>query len=223
MATKKTSNKKRATLRDPKMRTSVAEEAQINAQLRQQLAEGLEREKAALKKFQDRDQQLAECLSREKATAEELEDCKRQLIEALEQQTATSEILGVIASSPTDIQPVLDTIAENAARVCGSYDAVIRLVEGNILRRAAHYGTVEPGFGVERPLTRSSISGRAVLDRELIHIEDLMTVVVATEFPEAVTAGERMGGRTVLAAPLLREGVAIGVILIRRTEVQPFH
>ena len=144
-----------------------------------------------------------------------------ELKESLEQQTATSEILGVIASSPTDIQPVLDTIAENAARVCGSYDAVIRLVEGNILRLAAHYGPVEPGFGLEQPLTRSSASGRAVLDRELIHIEDFMAVV-ATEFPEAVTARERMGGRTVLAAPLLREGVAIGVILIRRTEVRPF-
>jgi signal transduction histidine kinase len=145
----------------------------------------------------------------------------QELKESLEQQTATSEILGVIASSPTDIQPVLDTIAENAARVCGSYDAVIRLVEGNMLRRVAHYGPVEPGFGVERPLTRGSASGRAVIDRKLIHIEDLMAVV-ATEFPEAVTARERMGGRTVLAAPLLREGVAIGVILIRQTEVLPF-
>src|SRR5262249_31229264 len=141
--------------------------------------------------------------------------------ESLEQQTATSEILGVIASSPTDIQPVLDTIAQNAARVCGSYDAVIRLVDGNILRLAAHYGPVEPGFGLEQPLTRGSASGRTVLDRELIHIEDFMTVV-ATEFPEAVTARERMGGRTVLAAPLLREGGAIGLILIRRTEGRPF-
>ena len=144
-----------------------------------------------------------------------------ELKESLEQQTATSEILGVIASSPTDIQPVLDTVAENAARVCDSYDAVIRLVEGNMLRLAAHYGPVEPGFGLERPLTRGSAAGRAVVDRELIHIEDLMTVVTC-EFPEAVTARERMGGRTVLAAPLLREGVAIGVILIRRTEVRPF-
>ena len=107
-------------------------------------------------------------------------------------------------------------------QVCGSYDAV------DSTRRREIYcgwqptdGPVEPGFGVEQPLTRSSVSGRAVLDRELIHIEDFMAVV-ATEFPEAVTARERMGGRTILAAPLLREGVAMGVILIRRTEVRPF-
>jgi two-component system, NtrC family, sensor kinase len=145
----------------------------------------------------------------------------QELKEALEQQTATSQILGVIASSPTDIQPVLDTIAENAARVCGSYDALIRLVEGDKLRLAAHYGPVAPGFGLEQPLTRDSVGGRAVIDREVIHIEDLMAVA-ATEFPEAVSAVERMGGRTILAAPLLREGVAIGAIYIRRKEVRPF-
>ena len=145
----------------------------------------------------------------------------QELKESLEQQTATSEILGVIASSPTDIQPVLDTIAENATRVCGSYDALIRLVDGDKLRLAAHYGPVEPGFGLLQPLTRDSVGGRAVIDRELIHIEDLMAVA-ATEFPEAVRAIERMGGRTILAAPLAREGVAIGVIFIRRTEVRPF-
>jgi two-component system, NtrC family, sensor kinase len=145
----------------------------------------------------------------------------RELKESLEQQTATSEILGVIASSPTDIQPVLDTIAETAARVCGSYDALIRLVEGDQLRLAAHYGPVKPAFGHELPLTRESAGGRAVIDREVIHIEDLMAVV-ATDFPMAATAVERTGGRTVLAAPLLRESVAIGVIYIRRTEVNPF-
>src|SRR6185503_17539363 len=60
-----------------------------------------------------------------------------------------------------------------------------------------------------------------VIDREVIHIEDLMAVA-ATEFPNAVSAVDRMGGRTILVAPLLREGVAIGVIFIRRIEVQPF-
>ena len=64
----------------------------------------------------------------------------QELKESLEQQTATSEILGVIASSPTDIQPVLDVIAENAARVCDADDAAIRLVEKDGLRLVAIYG-----------------------------------------------------------------------------------
>ena len=69
----------------------------------------------------------------------------QELKESLEQQTATSEILGVIAGSPTDIQPVLDTIAASAARICGANDAVIRLVEGNVLRLKAHQGSI-PSF-----------------------------------------------------------------------------
>src|SRR5262249_4610328 len=139
-----------------------------------------------VKPFTDKQVALLETFASQAVIAIENVRLFNELKESLEQQTATSEILGVIASSPTDIQPVLDTIAQNAARVCGSYDAVIRLVDGNILRLAAHYGPVEPGFGLEQPLTRGSASGRAVLDRELIHIEDFMTVV-ATEFPEAVT------------------------------------
>jgi GAF domain-containing protein/two-component sensor histidine kinase len=140
-----------------------------------------------------------------------------ELKELLEQQTATSEILGVIASSPTDIQPVLDTIAENAARVCDSYDAIIRLLDGNVLRLAAHYGPVEPGFGRERPL--GGAVGKAVLERKTIHIPDIQAEVEG--FPD----GARIRPshvRTFLATPLLREGTAIGVINIRRTEVKPF-
>ena len=75
----------------------------------------------------------------------------QELKESLEQQTATSEILGVIASSPTDVQPVLDTIAENAARVCGANDAVIRLVQDNVLRLVAHHGPVEEPAGLRHP------------------------------------------------------------------------
>ena len=144
----------------------------------------------------------------------------QELTEALEQQTATSEILGVIASSPTEIQPVMDTIAENAAKVCGANDAVIRRVEGNVLRTAAHYGPV-PDVAAERPIDRRSPGGRAVVDRAVIHIPN-MGSVVETEFPEVYETYLRTGIGIVLAVPLMREAVAIGAIHIRREGVQPF-
>jgi GAF domain-containing protein len=143
-----------------------------------------------------------------------------ELKESLEQQTATSEILGVIASSPTEIQPVMDTIVENAAKVCGADDAVLRLVEGSVLRTAAHYGPVTD-VAAERPIDSHSPSGRAVLECQIIHVEDIRTVD-ETDFPEVRLANVRAGTRTVLAVPLMREGVPIGAIHIRRTEVRPF-
>jgi signal transduction histidine kinase len=144
-----------------------------------------------------------------------------ELKEALEQQTATSEILGVIASSPTDIQPVLDIVAENAARLCDSQDAQIYRVEGELMRKVARYGTI-PDFipvGDVLPADRDTVCGRAVVDRKTLHIHDVGEIP-ESELP-ARPARER-GTRTMLATPLLREGSAIGVILIRRDEVRPF-
>ncbi|MGH7873473.1 MAG: GAF domain-containing protein, partial [Candidatus Binatia bacterium] len=145
----------------------------------------------------------------------------QELTEALEQQTATSEILGVIASSPTDIKPVLDTIAESAARVCNANDASIRLAEGNMLRLAAHHGPIPLFAAAELPIDRDSVVGRAIIECQLIHIEDLLSVV-ATEFPWTQTTTEQEGNRTVLVVPLMREDVPIGTVMIRRTEVCPF-
>src|SRR5262247_3848376 len=145
-----------------------------------------------------------------------------ELKESLEQQTATSEILGVIASSPTDIQPVLDTVAENAARVCGANDAVIFRVNGNVLERAAHYGPILWAGGEESLfISRGSVSGRAVVDRRTTHIHD-MAAEPEAEFPEGLSLQRRAGHRTILATPLMREGNPIGNIMIRRTEVRPF-
>ncbi|HEX6438385.1 MAG TPA: GAF domain-containing protein, partial [Candidatus Binatia bacterium] len=144
----------------------------------------------------------------------------QELKESLEQQTATSEILGVIASSPTDVQPVLDTIAESAARLCSADDSSIRIVEGDILRLMTHKGSIPFFMTGELPISRGSVAGRAVVDDELIHIEDL--TLRATEFPDVQVALDREGVRTILVAPLERDGRAIGVILIRRIEVRPF-
>jgi GAF domain-containing protein/anti-sigma regulatory factor (Ser/Thr protein kinase) len=151
---------------------------------------------------------------------QELEDRNRQLTEAVEQQTATSEILRVIASSPTDLQPVLDVVAENAAQLCDAVDALILHVDGDTLRDVAKYGAV-PSPGYPLPITRGTPVGRAVADRQTIHVHDL-TGEVETEFLESKTRRQISGSRTVLATPLLREGNPIGAIVIRRTEVRPF-
>jgi GAF domain-containing protein/anti-sigma regulatory factor (Ser/Thr protein kinase) len=149
----------------------------------------------------------------------ELEERNRQITEALEQQTATSRILEVIASSPTDIQPVLDTVAENAARLCEASDAQIMRLEGDFYHRVASYGTTP--VLAQLPLNRGSPSGRCMVERQTIHVHDL-AAEVETEYPEIEAYQKNVGHRTTLATPLLREGAPIGAILIRRLEVRPF-
>ena len=150
----------------------------------------------------------------------------RELTEALEQQTATAEILRVISSSPTDIQPVMDVVAESAARVCGATDSLIFRLDGDVLRLVTVHGPMRnpPGVGDSVPVTRDTVTGRAVSDRRTIHVEDMLALP-ETEFPETRARQRRLGytgGRTVLATPLLREGVPVGAIVIRRAEAQPF-
>ncbi|MGH7872507.1 MAG: ATP-binding protein [Candidatus Binatia bacterium] len=149
-----------------------------------------------------------------------VEDRTRELTESLEQQTATSEILGVIASSPTDIQPVLDVIAQRAARLCDADDAIIFRVVGDHHQRVAKYGSIPaPDFPV--PITRGFPGGRAIVDRQTIHIHDL-EALIDTEYSDVKPIQKEIGQRTVLATPLLREGIAIGAIVIRRLHVLLF-
>jgi GAF domain-containing protein len=151
----------------------------------------------------------------------ELEARNRDLTEALQQQTATAEILRVIASSPTDIQPVLDAVAQNAARVCGADDALIYRVDGDVYQRVAHHGPIAETAVFERRLSRDTVSGRATVDRRTIHVPDI-EAAPGDELPETRRLARLVGARTHLAAPLIREGAAIGAILIRCLEVRPF-
>jgi len=143
--------------------------------------------------------------------------------EALEQQTAIAEILRVISSSPTDVQPVLDAIAERAARFCDASAASMYLTEGNVLRHLASKGpSPDPVSHVEAlPIDRNSISGRALLDHRTIQVEDMLAI--AGEYPLSFDLAHRLGHRTVVVLPLYREGQPVGTILLRRQEVRPFN
>jgi signal transduction histidine kinase len=146
-------------------------------------------------------------------------ELEKRLADALEQQTATSEILGVISSSPTDVQPVFDTIVRNAGRVCDAVDATVVLRKDEELTTGAHWGPIGAILGTRVPLTRGSVMGRTIVDARPIHVVDLQT---APEFPEGRELALQWGHRTTLGVPLLRDGKALGALLIRRTEVRPF-
>ena len=152
----------------------------------------------------------------------ELRQRTDDLTESLEQQTATSEVLKVISTSPTEIQPVLDAVGQNAARLCEATNAVIFRLDGNLLRPAAVYGEIplatHPPEGL--PVTRDTVTGRAVFERRTIHVRNLASE--QHEYPVGSRHAAIDGHRTTLATPLLRKGVPVGAILIRRTEVRPF-
>ena len=147
------------------------------------------------------------------------------MTEALEQQTATADILRVIASSPTDLQPVFDTIVERALRLCdGLYSGVYQL-DGDLLRLVAHNqtGTEAEAMlrgGYPRPLSREGLIGRAILERRVIHVSDIESDPDASE--RSRSRSRLLGFRSFLGVPMLREGRPIGAIRVNRSEPRPF-
>ena len=145
------------------------------------------------------------------------EERTRQLTEALEQQTATSEILRVISSSPTDVQPVFDAIAESAMRLCGASSSGVLRFDGELVHIVA-LGNVNPdGAAALRsafpmPPNRQSASTRAILTRDIVHVPDVF------DDPEygIATQAQAGGFRSVLSVPMLRAGKAIGGVTVGR-------
>jgi signal transduction histidine kinase len=165
---------------------------------------------------------------------DEVQARTRDLTEALTYQTGSSNILKVIASSPTDVGPVLKAIADSACELCEAHDALVHLREGNHLRYRAHHGPIPFGFaklpsggepipfGSEQlPINRNWITGRSVVDKVPVHVHDVLSAEGA-DFPEAQRLSRREGTRTILSVPLLRDNESIGAIVLRRTEVNPF-
>ena len=151
----------------------------------------------------------------------ELQERNRDLTEALEQQTATSEILRVIASSPTDLQPVFEAIVGSAARLCEATFAALHRFDGQVITFEAHHGMTESEVQESRsrfprPPDRDIAVGRAILDRRIAHIHDIRSD------PEYQVRAGQMTFRTVLAVPLLRESTPVGVMGLWRREVRPF-
>src|SRR5438445_1130659 len=160
-------------------------------------------------KVRDLEKRLAEALQREQVL--------------VEQQTATAEILSVISSSPTDVQPVFDTITQNALELCGAASSLLTTFDGELLHLAA-LANVRPGVADSlrrvypmRP-GRGAAGARAILTRAVVHIPDLR------EDPEYALRDlvQALDFRSVLAVPMLREGKPIGTINVHKGDPEPF-
>ncbi len=156
------------------------------------------------------------------ARTRELARANAELSEALEQQTATSEVLKIISRSAFDLEPVLQTLIENATRLCGATRGHIFRSDGEVLRFAASYGAT-PEFVdwlTRHPVAvgRGSVAGRAALERRTVHIHDVLT---EPDY-EMLDLQRLQDYRTALGVPMLRGNHLLGVITILRTTVEPF-
>jgi two-component system, NtrC family, sensor kinase len=154
-------------------------------------------------------------------------DLKTKLVEALEQQTATSEVLGIISSSPGELEPAFRAMLSNALRICEAKFGNLFLHENGLFREVSNVN-VPPCFEafVQRgPIAPNPGTGlaRIVSTKQVAHIEDIRKLEAYASRDPFVVAGVESGGiRTLLIVPLLKENDLIGVVGIYRQEVRPF-
>jgi signal transduction histidine kinase len=183
-------------------------------------------QRTVVRPFTDRQIKLVETFADQAVIAietarlfEEVQARSRELSDALEQQTATGDILRVIAGTPDDAQPVFDAIAQSALRLFAVSHVSMMLREGDWARCKATAGSADPRGGFLIPLERNSTSGRSMLEKTVITISD-------TESADSPTfardSGRVVGFRAMAAAPMMREGSAIGSIHMMRKTPGPF-
>jgi two-component system, NtrC family, sensor kinase len=158
---------------------------------------------------------------------DEVQARTRELSEALEQQMATSEVLGVISSSPGELQPVFDAMLANATRICEAKFGDLYLREGDAFRMAATHDSPSAYAAARRrgPLRPPPDAplGLVAITKQVAHIADITTIPSYVEGHPFVVAGVELAGyRTVLAVPMLKDNELIGAITFCRQEVQPF-
>jgi GAF domain-containing protein len=172
--------------------------------------------------FSEKQIELVSNFSQQAVIAIENTRLLNELRESLQQQTATADVLKVISRSTFDLQTVLQTLVESAARLCEADHATVTRQKGGVFYRAEAYGFSKEFMDSVKELPvvpeRATVHGRALLEGKAVHIPD---VLADPEY--RFTEGQRIGGfRTVLGVPMLREGVPIGVLGLSRSEVCPF-